>query len=331
MRTLYVSEPGAVIVRTGKYLRIEQEGRCLTRISPKAVRQVFAFGDVLITPPALRALAQEGVPVAILSRAGKYVARIVPQLGGSPSVRRAQYRCCEDQTLSLELARTVVQAKLLGARQLLLRRHRNDRTLPLDQALVTLKFLREQAGAASSLKLLRGLEGRGGAVYFQCFPLLLRAPAVFPGRKRRPPPDPVNALLSLGYTLLRIEVQGQLQAFGLDPQVGFFHVRRSGRPALALDVMEEFRVPIVDRLVLRCFNLRRLKAEDFEVREDGGCYLRAEPRRWFFREYERMMLKPYVSPSKQRLSMRRLLHLQARELAQSFREGRCYRPHQPRL
>jgi len=161
--------------------------------------------------------------------------------------------------------------------------------------------------------------------------MLLRGEEAFLRRARRPAPDPVNALLSLTYGLLRLEIESQLVAVGLDPRVGFLHVEHGHRPALALDLLEEFRAPIADRLALRLINYGLLRPRDFVFCEDGSCRLSRLGRAVFFPQYERTMEKPFTDLQGRRINYRRLLHIQAREMAAACRDRRPYVPHQPRL
>jgi CRISPR-associated protein Cas1 len=331
MQTLYLIEPGLTLRRSGDLLRLEsREGVCVGRYFPQSVQQVFVFGDVQLTTAALKYLSSHHIPVVFLARTGRFLGRLTGPTQGTPTLRRAQYGAMGREEWAVESARAVVRSKLLAQRQMLLRHRRNHGHLHLEEPLEALQDLRRQARAAEEIKALRGVEGKGSAVYFRAFRRLLAEHWDFTRRERRPPPDPINALLSFAYSLLRAEVEGQLEGLGLDPRVGFLHVERAGRPALALDMMEEFRVPAADRLVLRCLGLEIVHAGDFEYREDGGCWLNREARGRYVRQYQRAMEAPYRLRDGRRVNLRRHLHLQARELVEAIREDRPYRPHEQR-
>ena len=319
--TLYVSQRGVTVRRVGRLIRVEDEaGNCLARYSPYLLERVFLLGAVNVPTPTLHFLAQRSIPVALLSRTGKLVARIGPPDAGSPSLRRAQYASADDPVLQLENARAVVRAKLLGCKQLLRRHFRNYHLSELKEPIKALEELRRAALAAKTVQRIRGIEGRGAALYFRHFPDLLRVPLPFEARRRRPSPDPVNALLSFAYSLLAVEIENQLEAMGLDPRVGFLHVERAGRPALALDLMEEFRAEVADRLVKRCFNFRLLQESDFVNRASGQCWLKPEARGRFLQQYHALLEKPYRGPDGRMVTLRRVFHAQAREMVRSVRE-----------
>lgn len=331
MQTLYLQEPGVELGFGGKCLRVSIRGTLQKRIPIRMVGQVFCFGPAEVTMPAMRALARNNIPLALLSAGGRYQGRITGAAKRYVSLRRIQYRCADDEQLRLQNSSALVGAKLASARALLLRQSRNYPELPLDGPCADLKALLKPASRCETIEELRGIEGRGGAIYFGAFPFLLRDDTMFRKRERRPPRDPVNALLSLGYTMLRLEMESQIESFGLDPYVGVFHVERAGRPALALDLMEEFRVEAIDRLVLRLLNLGILSRDDFQIDAERGCTLRSDGLRLFLVHYHRFMLRGFVGMDKARTNLRRQLHRQVREFVDATREERVYRPHGLRL
>jgi len=324
-QTLYISEPGCELRRAGNWLRLDRGKECLLRASPRGLDHVIIFGDAVLTPESIVLLLKHNVPVSLLSPSGRFRGRILPPDAPAPSLRKAQYGCADDAIYSLDLARAIVRVKLTGGTQILRRHSRNRGTSDVAAHIEAIRKARSRLGEAGSIGSLRGIEGRAGAAYFDGFRQLLREPAEFIRRTRRPPKDPVNALLSFGYCLVTAEVVGQVAAVGLDPQVGFLHVTRAGRPALALDLVEEFRAPVVDRVVLRCWNLRMLTPEDFYFSAEGVPLLRPDARSRFIREYERRMNKPFRHVEGFRTTYRRLLHGQARAVAYCFRNHETYR------
>lgn len=331
MRTLYVADQGAQLRKAGHSLRIELAGKCIGRVSPQGLDHAFLFGGVSLTPQAIRLLMEERVPVGLLSSTGKLIGRITPAARGWVSRRKAQYAVADDPRYALRFAQSVVRAKLSGCLGLLRRYKRNHGEVPVDAAVQGLQQAKRALGDADDLAGVRAAEGRGSAAYFGCFREVLRQGFVFERRLRRPPPDPINALLSLGYGLLRAEIEGQLEAVGLDPRVGFLHVERAGRPALALDLIEEFRAAVVDRLVLRCVNLRVIRPEDFAVDEELGCRLTPDGLKTYLKQYDHQLSKVFLDLQGKRTCYRRVLHRQAREAAEAFSERRPYRPFSARL
>lgn len=312
-------------------MRLLRDGQPVARVWLPSLRQVFLFGQTQMPADTLSALAAAGVPVVCLTEHGRFLARLEGPPSGAPSLRRAQYLRAEDPDWTLENARAVLMAKLLGSLGLLRRQLRNHDLPDLREAIKELEDLRRQMRQTPSLPRLRGLEGRAGALYFRQWGLLLRADLSFTRRTRRPAGDPVNALLGLVYGLLRIEIESHLTGLGLDPRVGFLHVQRGQRCSLALDLLEEFRAEVCDRLVLRCLNLGILKAHHFQLTAEGACRLTREGRGIFLPAYEEHQEKPRRDLRRKRTNYRRLVHVQCREMVEAVREGRCYRPHQPRI
>lgn len=324
-QTFYISEPGSELRRAGSRLRLDRGDECLCRVSPQSLSHVIVFGDVLLTPEAISLLLKHSVPVSLLTAGGRFRGRIVPPEAPTPSLRQAQYHCAEDPVYALGFARAIVRTKLTGCTQLLRRHIRNETGADISSHLKALAKARLQLTNATSIQAIRGIEGKAAAVHFDAFRHLLRDPADFIKRTRRPPRDPVNALLSFGYCLLNAEIVGQVAAAGLDTQVGFLHVTRAGRPALALDLVEELRAAVVDRVVLRCWNLRIITDDDFTLDESLIPILRSDARARFLREYERRMNRPFTHVRGFRTTYRRLVHGQARAVAHCFREFEQYR------
>jgi CRISPR-associated protein Cas1 len=198
---------------------------------------------------------------------------------GNVLLRRAQYRACESEEITVRLARRFVEGKVRGGRYVVQRAYRDYKEEILSQTTDSLGELITKITEEDDLAALRGLEGAAASQYFNAFPAMLRVDDVkFDGRQRRPPRDPVNAVLSFVYSLLTTDCTSALESVGLDPQIGFLHSLRPGRPALALDLMEEFRHPFADRLVLSLFNRQQIKSADF-IERPGGAVLMSEAAR----------------------------------------------------
>jgi len=267
MPTLYVTEPGAVVRRsvaslvvTVKRRRVDGTGRReeeLAEVEPHRLEMIGLIGRAHITSDATRLCLEKGIAVSWFTRGGDFVGRLVPEISRTADLRLAQYRLAHDGDAALALSRAVVGAKLRNAAAVLsaLRANRPGRTT-LGQAIHDLRVSAARCAEAKAVDVLMGIEGDGARVYFGALGDCFSGEISFGVRARRPPPDPANALLSFGYVLLGNMLASLLEARGFDPYLGFFHTVRSGRPSLALDLLEELRHPLVDRLVVRVCNLQ---------------------------------------------------------------------------
>jgi CRISPR-associated protein Cas1 len=324
MATLFIAEQGATLRKKDNRLLVERDEVPLFEIHDFKVERVIVFGNVQLTTQAMTFLAERGIDVTLLTLHGKLKARIAPLESKNSLLRVRQFERTSDPTFSLAVAAAIVIAKINTCRDLLLRHQRNhDGNFHLE--LSQLSFLSEEAAARNSIDSLRGIEGQAAAVYFQAFAKALRRQLQFTKRTRRPPRDPVNALLSFGYTLLYGEAISAVSSVGFDPYLGFYHSLRYGRCSLALDLMEEFRPLIVDRLVLKLINLEIVKPPDFETDPNTGVTLKAPARKKFFREYEAVMSDQFTNRvTNEQTSLRRELYNQALALQRSVIEGTPY-------
>ncbi len=309
-------QDGAKVGIQGLQLRITDKNGSVVKTVPMAnLESLSLLGAVQITTQAVHALADAKTPVAFLSSAGRLVAMIDPLDSVSAEVRRAQIRRLDSPEVCLELTRALVSAKIMNQRTLLLRNHS---CLPDGVAAELLKQAKN-AAAADSVDAARGHEGQAAAIYFRHFAGMIKGSLASEfhanGRKRRPPPDPVNACLSLGYSMLTHECVAALRVARLEPSIGGFHVSRPGRPALALDLMEPFRPLIADSVAITSFNRGELTEGHF-LRTAAGCSLTAQGRRSFFNTLGRRMDTEVTHPVfEYRLSYRRMIVLHARMIA----------------
>lgn len=314
MPTLYVATPGASIRKTSRRLVVSTIDTVLQSVRLRELDRVVIWGPVQITTPAIQALLEGKVDTTFLSSMGRFIGKLVPPSGKNVFLRKCQAQRHDDLAFRLKIARAIVATKARNARRVLQLYGRNRPAVDQRAALFGLKRVVEKVGLAKHLVELMGYEGEAAAIYFGEFgklPLNLS----FSGRSRRPPRDPINALLSLGYTLLAAEAGGALAAHGLDPGIGFLHELDYGRPSLALDLIEAFRHPVVDRLTLSLVNRRVLVAEDFEIQTNGGYHLSDRARRRYLRFYDRCLTSEFRRTGTITTSYRRLLQEQAGELA----------------
>jgi len=284
--TLYVTTSGASVRLDHDTVRVDVEGATTLRVPLLRLSGIVCFGSIAISPPLIERCAEDGRSVVLLDRHGAFRARIEGRTNGNVLLRRAQHVALSDADRPWQVARQVVAGKLQNSRHVLLRAARDtnddaDRTVLLRAGESLTESLARLHGAAE-LNLIRGIEGDAARTYFRAFTAMVREDrATFAprGRTRRPPRDPINALLSFLYTLLRSECESALEGIGLDPQVGYLHALRPGRPALALDLMEELRNVVCDRLALTLVNRRQLRADDFRTLPGGAIYITDDARK----------------------------------------------------
>lgn len=328
MATLYLTEQGATLRKIGERLIVEKDQQELLEVECFKVDSVFALGNIQVTTPALTALLKHGIELAFLSLNGRLKGQLTPPKAKNVLLRVAQYEKYQDEPFVLDLARQFVYGKLHNSAALLTRQHRNYPERGFDAHRQEIGRLLRRIEQASTLDSLRGLEGSAARAYFQGFALACRTEISFPGRRRRPPTDPINALLSFGYTLINAELSSLLDAMGYDPYIGFFHQVDYGRPSLALDLLEEFRVPAVDRLALNLVNRRTLKEGDFVTHEEsGGLRLKRAALKKFFLGYESHLNREFQdSVSDRATTLRKSFRRQAERLAAHLTRGEAYSP-----
>ena len=287
LNTVYVTTEGASLRKDGENLVAEVDGTERARVPFHMIASVVAFGAIYLSPALIQACAGSGIAIVLLERSGRFQARIEGPVTGNVLLRRAQYRASDQPD---ELVRGFVIGKLANQRSVLMRARRDhgddlapDRRAAVDGAVDRLgQILRRIAQAQIGAEALRGAEGEAANNYFAVFDDLIRVPNPemrFKGRSRRPPLDRVNALLSFLYTLLTHDCRSAAEGVGLDPAVGFLHRDRPGRPSLALDLMEELRPVLADRLALSLLNRRQIRVGDFESRDGGAVLLNDAGRR----------------------------------------------------
>jgi len=274
LNTLYITTQGAYLSKEGEtvLVRVEQESKL--RVPIHTLSGIVCFGRVSCSPPLMGFCAENNVALSYLSEHGNFLARVQGPVNGNVLLRREQYRRADSPDASASIARALVQAKLANCRTVLLRALREyGDNLPLNNATDRLARNIQMLEPAASVDEIRGIEGDGARNYFSVFDHLITTAKehfFFRERSRRPPLDNLNALLSFLYTLLVHDIVGALESVGLDPAVGFLHRDRPGRPGLALDLMEELRPVLADRLALSLINRRQVHEDGFEKAEAGG-------------------------------------------------------------
>ena len=287
-----MTTPGSYLAKEGEAVLVRNKGETTLRVPIHLLESIVCLGPVGASPHLLGLCGKRNVSVSFLKPNGKFLARVTGFTAGNVLLRKAQYRASEDTQRCLELARIPVQAKLHNCRVVLLRaaRDHGDSSGLLSKAADYLARCISKAGSSSNLNQLRGIEGESARQYFGAFHELIRSSETefqMQGRTRRPPLDRVNALLSFLYALLVSDLRSACETVGLDPQVGFLHGDRPGRPSLALDLMEEFRPVLCDRTALSLINRQQVKPDGFEVEPTGAVRMHDETRKTLLVQYQK--------------------------------------------
>ncbi len=294
LNTLYITTPDAYLALDGENVTV------LVKNEEKGKRPLHLFESIVVfgypgaSPALLGKCAEMGISVVFLTPHGKFLSRSIGKTYGNVILRRMQYRAADNEQLSLQIAKNMISAKLSNSAAVL-RRALSDHAerinaAPVEQAVLQIKSAVATAYGASSADSLRGIEGECANRYFSVFnELILQQNDFFEfnGRNRHPPLDPINAMLSLGYSLMTSMCVSALESVGLDPYVGFFHTERPGRCSLALDLLEEFRAPFVDRFVLTLINKKVVSDSSFTFKESGAVILTQDAIKEFLGQWQK--------------------------------------------
>lgn len=325
LNTLYVTTQGAYLRKEGETVVVEVEKETRLRLPLLNLGGIVCFGNVLCSPFLLGACAEAGIAVSFLTEYGRHLADMVGAPSGNVLLRREQYRRADDPAASTALARAFVAGKLANTRHVLRRASRENARDPaaLEAAAEALTHRLRALADAPNVDTVRGLEGEAAARYFAVFGHLVvqqRDTFAFGDRNRRPPLDPLNALLSYLYTLLRFDAAAALAAHGLDPAVGFLHRDRPGRAGLALDLIEEFRAPLADRFALSLINRQQIQAGHFRTTETGAVLLTDDGRKELLTAWQKRKQDEIDHPFLgEKIPIGLILHAQALLLARHLR------------
>jgi CRISPR-associated protein Cas1 len=335
LNTLYITTNGSYLHREGETLQIEVEREVKLRLPVHTLGSVICFGQVMVSPAAMHLCMEKQISISFLTENGKFMGKVVGKEHGNILLRRQQYRKADDEVESVKLAKAMVAGKVANCRAVLMRAARDNPQCTGISMLTqttrtlghTLKYLKNE----ECLDGLRGREGSGANFYFEVFDNLIVAQKEdfkFKCRTRRPPLDNVNALLSFVYTLLAHDVESALETVGLDPYAGFLHRDRPGRPSLALDMMEELRPYLADRLVLSLINRQQVKSEGFTATESGGVIMDDKTRKTVLIAYQERKKEEITHPFLQeKMEIGLLPYVQSMLLARCIRNDLpCYTP-----
>ena len=327
LNTLYVTTQGAYLAREGDTVVVRVERETKLRVPIHTLGGIVCFGQVGFSPFLLGLCGERNVTVSFLTERGRFLARVHGPVSGNVLLRRQQYRWADDEEVTAELARAVVTAKVANCRTVLLRAAREHPDEAPAQALYgaaeDMARLLKRMNQPAPLDSVRGWEGEAARCYFAVFDHVITAQKeefYFHERSRRPPLDNMNALLSFLYTLLVHDVASALESVGLDPAVGYLHRDRPGRPSLALDVMEEFRPVLADRLALSLVNRQQVKGKGFQKTESGAVQMDDSTRKEVLVAYQKRkqdtMQHPFL---KEKIAVGLLPHAQALLLSRYMR------------
>ncbi len=328
LNTLYVTTQGAYLKKDGETIAVQIEGRVVKRFPIHTIDGIVCFGNVGASPFLLGFCGERNVTITFLTENGRFLAKVSGPTSGNVLLRMAQYRMADDLSKSAQVTKCFLIGKIFNSRQVL-ERARRDHQEKIDvksvqTASLRLKHTLKQLHIQSlPLETLRGLEGDAANSYFSTFNQLITAKRqdfFFHGRNRRPPMDNVNCLLSFIYTILLHDVRSALETVGLDPQVGFLHRNRPGRPSLALDMMEELRPFLADRLVLTLINLNQVRADGFKKSKGGAVTMNENTRKIVLTAYQKRKQDVITHPFlKKKMPIGLLMHVQAQLLAKCIR------------
>lgn len=323
--SLVVDATGATLRRHGDHLVVGRESQRLATAPLAGLRDVILVGRVETTSAAVEALLERRIPLVYLGATGRLRGIVLPEALAGLAVRQAQYAAAANPLRRLQIARCIAAGRLQTARTLGLRLTHRHRTPGQRRTLDHIRGAREKALGASTLPELLGWEGRGTRAWFGLMRTLVPAAWEFARRTRRPPLDRVSALLSFGYALVTARCAAAVCAAGLDPALGFAHTPRAGRPALALDLVEQWRAPVVEATVLNMIRRNMVDVDEFR-HHNGGVLIDAPARRVLVQQVQRRLDTRVTGPNGQRRLIGTLVVDQAHSLARALRDGADYLP-----
>jgi CRISPR-associated protein Cas1 len=327
LNTLFVTTQGAYLSKEGETVVVKVDGETRLQIPVHTIGGIVCFGQVSCSPFLMGFCAEKGVGISFLTEHGRFLARVQGPVSGNVLLRREQYRWADDPGRSADMARAFLIAKIANCRTVLQRALRDHADKVEEEGLrrtvTLLGRCLELCNGETDLDALRGIEGESAHVYFDVFDHLIVAQKEvfrFEERNRRPPLDNVNCLLSFLYTLLVHDARSALESVGLDPAVGFLHRDRPGRPSLALDLIEEFRPFLADRLTLSLINLRQVQEKGFKRMESGAVLMDDETRKAVIVAYQERKQEEILHPFlEDKVTVGLLMHMQALLMARHIR------------
>ncbi|MBU2444378.1 MAG: type I-C CRISPR-associated endonuclease Cas1c [Bacteroidetes bacterium] len=326
LNTLYITSDDAYVRKERETFVVEVNNEKVFQAPIHSIENIVCFGFKALSPALMAFCAENNVGISYLSENGKFLARVYGAQKGNVLLRKAQYDLADNELHSLSIARPIIAAKVTNYRHLLLRHQRNHPDNCSESVFLAAETMGRRLTniqAVESLDELRGYEGECATLYFGVLSSLITSQQedfTFSKRTKRPPLDPANALLSFLYAIIANDVRSAVETTGLDPQVGFLHQIRSGRPSLALDIMEEFRAYLGDRIMLNLINLKQVTKKDFDIRESGEVRMSDEARKTLLSAYQKRKQEEITHPFLgEKMTIGLLPHIQAQLLARYIR------------
>lgn len=324
MAVLYIKEQGAMVQKNGERIVVTKNHHRLLDIPVLHIENIAVIGNVQISTQALHMLMEKGVDISYISYSGQYLGHTAAEASKNIFLRFEQYKFYMDEKRRLEMAKSIVRNKIEN-QMAMIRKHHWNKEYDWKADIRSMEMLLISVSKKETANELLGVEGMCSNIYFGAFGHMILGDFSFTGRNRRPPKDPVNVILSLAYTLLTKEICNSLDAESFEPYLGFLHGIRYGRKSLALDLIEEFRQPVIDRLVILLFNRKMIGINDFTFEEEGKVLLNEDGFRKFCTEYERWMEgKNTISGES---SYRKKIRKQIASLKRAIGDGETYQPY----
>ncbi len=323
MSVIYVKEQGACIRKSGEKIEVIKQNQKLFSFPVWNIEGLSVIGNVQISTQALVYLIESGIDVSFFSYSGRYIGHVMADSSKNIFLRFSQYDAYQDMETRLQIAKNLIFNKIENQMQVI-RKHRFKSGFSPKNELDKMKKIQSGLFSCATSNEILGVEGMCSNLYFSCFSHMIDCQFEFKGRNRRPPKDPINVILSLGYTFLTKEVCSVLEAESFEVYLGFLHGIRYGRKSLALDIVEEFRQPVVDRFVIRSFNKRILNEFDFEI-EESRVILNEEGFKKFLKEFERWMTRTGNSSKR---NFRQIIKQQVANLKKALQNKQDYQPYQ---
>lgn len=331
MTILYLTEEGSCLEKNGNRVKIRKSEYTLKELPIEKLEGVVLVGRTHITTPLITDFLEREIPITWLSATGKFYGRLEPTTSINIERQREQFRRADDEIFCFELAKSFITAKIRNSRVLLSRYNRDRKIERVEELNDDLRKYPVKVLEANSIEQLLGFEGNASRIYFEALGLLVKEDFKFTGRTRQPPTDPFNSLLSFGYTLLLYEIYTAIANKGLNPYSSFMHQIRKGHPALASDLIEEWRPTIVDSLVMNLISTCAIVKSDFRPpAENGGVYLNYDASRVFIQKFETRIRSEnqYLTYVEYPLSFRESLQFQVGSLVKAIEQDdpTIYRP-----
>lgn len=328
MAFLYITEQNSILRKSGSRLILQKDEDILLEVQCHKIDAVLIFGNVQFTTQAVEELFKHGIEMAILSRTGRLKGQITSPATKNIMLRLKQFKKYWDEPFRLNISKSIVSGKIHNCLAMIRLFAYNHKDIDLKTEISNLQAILIRVEKTDSLEKLIGKEGHAARIYFNTFGKMTLGEFDFPGRKKRPPTDPINSILSLSYTMIFNEIASLLDGIGFDPYLGYLHSADYGRASLAADLMEEFRAPIADRLTLNLVNNRVFNQDDFSKNpKSGAISFKRDSLKRYFQEYEQHLNHIFTHPeTKQNTSFRKCFRIQAEKLAFIIQNDDTYVP-----